>query len=464
MTITAVTLNGADSNLSDAAIDAFRSSIRGELILGGSTNYETARQVWNGNIDRRPALIVRCTGAADVQRAVDFARTHELLLSLRGGGHSAPGYGTNDGGMVIDMSLMKGIRVDAGSRTVRAQGGVLWSEFDHETQAFGLATTGGTVSDTGIAGLTLGGGLGWLMGKHGLSIDNLISADVITADGQFRTVSLGENPDLFWALRGGGGNFGAVTSLEFRLHPVTELLSGIVLYPLDRGREVLRFYRDFCTTLPDEAEAFAGLLTHDGVPVVALLLGYNGPIEVGEKVLAPARQLGSPIADLVAPMPYGVRQTLIDEPNAKHGLHRYWRSAFTEQISDELIDRLIAGAATFSSPLSLLGLFYMHGAATRVPATATAFSARRPQWDFDIIGQWTDAAESSGHIAWVKALWDRLEPNLLGSVYINHFAPEDRPEKFRASHGENYTRLRQLKAVYDPMNLFRVNANVTPQA
>lgn len=290
MTITAVTLNGADSNLSDAAIDAFRSSIRGELILGGSASYETARQVWNGNIDRRPALIVRCTGAADVQRAVDFARTHELLLSLRGGGHSAPGYGTNDGGMVIDMSLMKGIRVDAGSRTVRAQGGVLCSEFDHETQAFGLATTGGTVSDTGIAGLTLGGGLGWLMGKHGLSIDNLISADVITADGQFRTVSLGENPDLFWALRGGGGNFGAVTSLEYRLHPVTESLSGIVLYTLDRGREVLRFYRDFCATLPDEAEAFAGLLTHDGVPVVALLLGYNGPIEVGEKVLAPARQ------------------------------------------------------------------------------------------------------------------------------------------------------------------------------
>ena len=377
MTIAAVTLNGAATNLSDADAEAFRASIRGELILRDSAGYDTARRVWNGNIDRQPALIVRCGGTADTQRAVDFARTHELLVSLRCGGHSAPGYGTNDGGMVIDLSPMKGIRVDPANRTVRAQGGVLWREFDHETQAFGLATTGGTVSDTGIAGLTLGGGLGWLMGKHGLSIDNLISADVVTADGQFRTASATENPDLFWALRGGGGNFGAVTSLEYRLHPVTESLSGIVLYPLDQARDVLRFYRDFCARLPDEAEAFAGLLTHDGAPVAALLLGYNGPIEAGERILAPARQFGRPIADLVAPMPYKVRQTLIDEPNAKHGLHRYWRSAFTEEISDQLIDRLVAGAASFTSPLSLLGLFYMHGAATRVPASATAFAARR---------------------------------------------------------------------------------------
>jgi FAD/FMN-containing dehydrogenase len=462
MTITAVTLDRAATNLSDTAIDGLRTGIRGELILSGGDGYETARRVWNGNIDRRPALIVRCTGAADVQCAVDFARTHELLLSVRGGGHSAPGYGTNDGGMVIDMSLMKGIRVDPGSRTARAQGGVLWREFDHETQAFGLATTGGTVSDTGIGGLTLGGGLGWLMGQHGLSIDNLISADVVTADGQFRTASPTENPDLFWALRGGGGNFGAVTSLEYRLHPVTESLSGLVIYPLDQAREVLRFYRDFCATLPDEAEAFAGLLTHDGAPVVAMILGYNGPMEAGERVLAPARQFGKPIADSVGPMPYSVRQTLIDDPLAKHGLHRYWRSAFTEQLSDALIDRMVQGAASFTSPLSLLGLFYVHGAAARVPATATAFAARRPQWGFDIIGQWTDAAESGGHIAWVRALWDRLEPELLGTVYINHLADDDRPEKVRASYGDNYARLRELKAVYDPMNLFRVNANISP--
>ena len=455
-------MHGGVAQLSDAAIEALRTAIRGELILRDAAGYGIARQVWNGNIDRHPALILRCAGAADVQRAVDFARTHELLLSVRGGGHSAPGYGTNDGGIVIDMSLMKGIRVDAASRTVRAQGGVLWRELDHETQAFGLATTGGTVSNTGIAGLTLGGGLGWLMGKHGLSIDNLIAADVVTADGQFRTANIAENADLFWALRGGGGNFGAVTSLEYRLHPVTQTLSGIVLYPLDQARATLRFYRDFCAALPDEAEAFAGLLTHDGAPVLALLLGYNGPLEAGEKVLAPARQFGSPIADLVGPMPYAVRQTLIDEPNAKHGLHRYWRSAFTEQLSDDLIDKLIAGAESFTSPLSLLGLFYVHGAATRVPTGATAFSARRAQWDFDIIGQWTDPAEAGGHIAWVKALWDRVEPHLLGTVYINHMMGDDRPEKVRASYGENYARLRELKAVYDPINLFRVNANIAP--
>jgi hypothetical protein len=235
-----------------------------------------------------------------------------------------------------------------------------------------------------------------------------------------------------------------------------------VIYPLDQAREVLRFYRDFCATLPDEAEAFAGLLTHDGAPVVAMILGYNGPMEAGERVLAPARKFGKPIADSVGPMPYSVRQTLIDDPLAKHGLHRYWRSAFTEQLSDALIDRMVQGAASFTSPLSLLGLFYVHGAAARVPATATAFAARRPQWDFDIIGQWTDAAESGDHIAWVRALWDRLEPELLGTVYINHLADDDRPEKVRASYGDNYARLRELKAVYDPMNLFRVNANISP--
>lgn len=462
MTIAATTLSGTDTHLSEAQIDAFRSSIRGELILRDGVGYEVARHVWNGNIDRRPALIVRCTGPADVQRAVNFARTHELLLSLRCGGHSAPGYGTNDGGMVIDLSLMKGIRVDPVGRTVTAQGGVQWREFDHETQAFGLATTGGTVSNTGIAGLTLGGGIGWLMGKHGLSIDNLVSADVVTADGQFRTASATENPDLFWALRGGGGNFGAVTSLQYRLHPVTETLSGLVIFPLDQAREVMRFYRDFCSTLPDEAEAFAAFITHDGQPVVALVLGYNGSLEVGEKVLAPARQCGRPIADLVGPMPYGVRQTLIDDPLAKHGLHRYWRSAFVDQLSDKLIDGMVAGAAAFTSPLSLLGVFYVHGAAANVPTNATAFSARRRTWDFDIIGQWTDPAESDGHIGWVRAQWERLEPELLGTVYVNHMMGDDRPERVRASYGENYARLRELKSVYDPMNLFRVNANIAP--
>src|SRR5215468_2007033 len=335
--VAAVTADGTGINLGTADVDGLRSALRGELIGSDHAGYEAARRVWNANVDRRPALIVRATGAADVQQAVNFARTNHLALALRGGGHSAPGYGTNDGGLVLDLSAMKGIRVDPGARTVRAEGGVLWRELDHETQAFGLATTGGTVSNTGIAGLTLGGGLGWLMGKHGLTVDNLISADVVTADGQLRKASAKDNPDLFWALRGGGGNFGIATSLEFRLHPVTQVLGGMVIYPLDQARELFRFYREFCGTLPDEAEAYAALLTApEGHPVAALILGYNGPIAAGERVLAPARRFGKPVADVVGPMPYAARQRLLDEPNATHGLHRYWRSAFIETLSNEL--------------------------------------------------------------------------------------------------------------------------------
>ena len=463
MTVTATTLEGSRTNLNDADVVSLRNGLRGELVIAGDAGFDQARRVWNGNVDRRPALIVRCAGVADVQHAVNFARSLGLLVSVRGGGHSAPGYGTNDGGLVIDLSPMKGIRVDPEARTAHAQGGALWRDLDHETQAFGLATTGGTVSNTGIGGLTLGGGLGWLMGRHGLSIDNLISADVVTANGQFLRASDKDNPDLFWALRGGGGNFGVVTSLEYRLHPVTQVLGGLVIYPLDQARDVLRFYRDFSATLPDEAEAYAALLTApEGMPVAALILGYNGPLSEGEKVLAPARRFGKPAADVVGPMPYAARQRLLDEPNATHGLQRYWRSAFTERISDGLIDLMVQAASSFSSPLSALLFFNMHGATTRVSPTATAFAARRAQWDFDAIGQWTDAGQSATHIAWVRNLWTKLELHLQGSAYVNHLAADDRPEKVRASFGENYGRLRALKAKYDPKNLFRVNANIAP--
>jgi FAD/FMN-containing dehydrogenase len=462
MTMIVDGLEPEDYALTRGQLAELRQSFRGELIDSEHANYDVARRVWNGNVDRRPALVARCTGVADVQCAVNFARVHRIRVSVRGGGHSAPGYGTNDGGLVIDMSPMKGIRVEPVTSTARAEGGVLWRELDRETQVFGLATTGGTVSNTGIAGLTLGGGLGWLMGKHGLTVDNLISADVVTADGTFRQASATTNPDLFWALRGGGGNFGVVTSFEYRLHPVTQILGGLVLHPLDQARDVLRFYREFCTTLPDEAEAYAALLTApQGMPVVALLLGYNGPIAEGEEVLGPARRFGAPVADLVGPMPYVARQAMLDAPNAEHGLHRYWRSAFADQISDEFIDALVEGAATFTSPLSALILFYIHGAATRPSPTETAFAARRRQWDFDAIGQWSDAASSDQHIRWVRALWTRLEPHLLGKVYTNHVAAEDRPETIRASFGENYVRLQQIKAMYDPTNLFRLNANIS---
>lgn len=461
--VEAMKLDGTRATLGTGDVATLRDGLRGRLLQSGDEGYDGARRVWNGNVDRRPALIAQCANVADVQQAVRFAGRQGLLVSVRGGGHSAPGYGTNDGGLVIDLSAMKAISVDAGKRIARAEGGVLWRELDARTQAHGLATTGGTVSNTGIGGLTLGGGLGWLMGKHGLTIDNLLSAEAVTADGQALKVSATEHPDLFWGLRGGGGNFGVVTAFEYRVHPVTQVLGGMVIHPLDQAGDVLRFYRDFCPTLPDEAEANAALLTSpDGIPVVALLLGYNGSIEAGEKILAPARSFGKPVADMVAPMSYGARQVMLDAPNAEHGLHRYWRSAFTEQISDRLIDVLVDEAARFSSPLSAMIFFYMHGAPTRVPPSATAFAPRRAQWDFDAIGQWTMGSESAAHIAWLRHLWSRAEPHLKGSAYINHIAADDLPEKVRASFGENYRRLRELKAAFDPANLFRVNANIPP--
>jgi FAD/FMN-containing dehydrogenase len=448
-------------------VDAFsdlRTTFGGEILVPSDAGYDAARRVWNGNVDRRPALVARCHGVADVQRAVAYAQERDLLLSVRGGGHSAPGYGTNDGGMVLDLTPLKGIRVDPSLRTARVQGGALWRELDRETQAFGLATTGGTVSNTGVGGLTLGGGLGWLMGKYGLTIDNLLSADIVTADGTFRTVDAENQPDLFWALRGGGGNFGVVVSFEFALHPVDTVLGGLVVFGLDQAPAVLRFYRDFCPTLPDEAEAYAGLLTdpNAGMPVIALVLGYNGDLATGERVLAPARSFGQPLVDMVGPMPYGVRQTVLDEPNAVDGLQRYWRSAFTDWLSDDFIDTAVDYAARFSSPLSAMLFFYMHGAATRVAADATAFSARDAQWDFDVIGHWIDPTESDRHIDWLRGAWSGLEPHLQGSGYINHLSADDRPEKVRASYGSNHDRLRRLKATYDPTNLFCMNPNIPP--
>jgi len=453
------------ADVDEGAFATLRAVFGGELIRPADDGYDAARRVWNGNIDRRPALIARCRGVADVQRSLAFAVEEGLVVSVRGGGHSAPGYGTNDGGLVIDLSPMKGIRVDPTARTATAQGGVLWRELDRETQAFGLATTGGTVSNTGIAGLTLGGGLGWLMGKHGLTIDNLRSADVITADGTFRTVDTHAEPDLFWALRGGGGNFGVVVSFDYDLHPVDTVLGGMVVYGLDQARDVLRFYRELCPTLPDEAEAYLGVLTdpNAGMPVVAMVLGYNGDLAEGERVLAPVRTFGNPLVDLVGPVPYGVRQVMLDEPNAVHGLNRYWRSAFVDAISDDLIAAIVDQASRFSSPLSALLFFYLHGAATRVPVDATAFSARRPIWDFDAIGQWAELTESDVHTSWVRTAWDEFAPHLGdGAGYINHLSGDERPEQVRASYGSNLARLRQLKTTYDPENTFRMNPNISP--
>ncbi|HVM98655.1 MAG TPA: FAD-binding oxidoreductase [Caulobacteraceae bacterium] len=458
-----VTLGGGRATLGASDVTALRGAMVGAVLAAGDDGYEAARRVWNGNIDRQPALIARCVSVADVQHAVVFAKRHGLLLAVRGGGHSAPGYGVNDGGMVIDLTPMKAIVVDPGRRTARAEGGVLWRELDAATQEHGLAVTGGTVSNTGIAGLTLGGGIGWLSGKYGATVDSLLSAEVVTADGRVVVASAQRHPDLFWALRGGGGNFGVVTTFEYRLYLVGQVLGGLVLHPLAAAADLLKFYREAVATLPDEGEVNAGLLTlPDGTRVAGLVMGYNGDLAAGEAALAPFRAFGAPIADMVRPMSYGERQVLLDEPNATHGLHRYWRSAFTEQMSDEFIRIMIDGANHFSSPMSALLMFYMHGAMTRVGESETAFAARRPQWDIDVIGQWADPAESERHIAWVRELWAQLEPELAGSVYVNHISTDDAPEKVRASFGPNYARLRQVKATYDPDNLFRFNSNIPP--
>jgi hypothetical protein len=327
-------------NLFEESIQVFKASLRGELLRPDDGGFDDARKVYNAMIDKRPAMIVRCAGVADVIAAVNFAREHDLLVAVRGGGHNVAGNALCDDGMVIDLSGMRAIRVDPASRTARAEAGATYREFDRETQAFGLATTGGTISATGIAGLTLGGGLGWLMRQHGLACDNLLSVDMVLADGRFVTASAEENADLFWGVRGGGGNFGVVTSFEYRVHPVGMVLGGMLIHPLPNAREALRFYRDFSSTAPDELAVFAGLLTTpDGMQVLAFILCYNGPIEEGEAAIASLRQFGPPVADMVQPMPYTVMQAILDDgfPN---GLQNYWKSSFLQEISD---DRLLHG-------------------------------------------------------------------------------------------------------------------------
>ena len=462
----ASTMKEHTTSLDAATITAFQARLGGTLLSPGTEGYDDARKVWNGNIDRRPALIARCTGVADVVEAVNFARIHHLLVAVRGGGHNAAGHGTCDGGIVIDLSPMKGIRVDPRSRSAHAQGGVTWAQIDRETQVFGLSTPGGNVSNTGIAGLTLGGGVGSLSGQYGLSCDNLLSADVITADGRFLKASAEENEDLFWALRGGGGNFGIVTSFEFQLHPVGPMvLGGMVMHPLARAKEVLTFYREFCTSLPDEAFALAALLTSpEGVPMAAMLLCHNNAGEEGERVLEPARKFGPPVADLVQPMPYATRQGILDAGFAAHGIQRYWKSGFDNRLSGELIEVLVQGAANFPSPMSAIACYPIHGAAIRVPPDATAYALREALWDVNAVAQWLDPAESERHIGWARQLWARIDPLTTGTAYPNHMAGDEKPERIRASYGKNYERLVALKNKYDPANFFRLNPNIKPTA
>ena len=456
------TTNGTDAILEEATVQKFADSLRGPLLGPGEDGYDGARKVWNGMIDRRPALIARCAGVADVVAAVRFARTHRVLVSVKGGGHNITGNAVCEGGLMIDLSPMKSVRIDLAKQTARAEAGLTWGEFNHETQAFGLATTGGVVSTTGIAGLTLGGGLGWLMGKHGLSCDNLLSADLVTADGQFLTASADQHPDLFWALRGGGGNFGVVTSFEYRVHPVDAVLAGMVLHPMAKAREVLRFYRDFARNCPDEALAAAALMTSpEGAPVVAIIVSYIGDIVAGEAVVAPLRKFGSPLLDTIAPTSYVQLNTLFDAAVPYGGVQRYWKSSFLKQLGDDLIEILIERSAKMLSPMSMVLFFHLHGAAARVDRNATAFGLRDDQWDYDVISQWTDPDESADHVQWTREFWTAVEPFATGEVYVNHLDSEE-ATRIRAAYSQGYERLVALKNKYDPTNLFRLNQNIKP--
>jgi FAD/FMN-containing dehydrogenase len=459
------TIAGTNIVLDAATVQGFKASLRGPLLHPGDAGYDDARKVWNGMIDRHPALIARCAGAADVLTAVNFARTHHLLVSVRGGGHNVPGTAVCQGGLMIDLAGMRSVRVDPVRRTARAEGGTTWGDFDRETQAFGLATTGGVVSDTGIAGLTLGGGLGWLAGKYGLTCDNLLSADVVTAAGQLLTVSATEHADLFWGLRGGGGNFGVVTSFEYQLHPVGPVLAGMVLYPFTKAREALTFYRDFATAIPDEVNTIGALLTSpDGAPVVAIAVCYNGNLDAGEKVLRPLRAFGPPLADEIRPMAYCQVQTLFDAAFVR-GRRYYFKSNFMQRISDGAIDALIERFPTIPSPLSLVYFEQLGKAANRVGATARAFSHRDSLCDWGCDAVWLDPAADGVHIEWTRALAEAMRPFTTGSDYAPHIGLEtdEGVERIKAAYGANYERLVALKNTYDPTNLFRHNQNIQPK-
>ncbi len=457
-----VTTEGIDKILEEAVVEKFAAALRGVLLRPGDADYDKARVVWNGMIDRRPAMIARCAGVADVIEAVRFARAQKLLVSVKGGGHNITGNAVCEGGLMIDLSPMRGVRIDPVTRIAHAQAGLTWGEFNRETQALGLATTGGVVSTTGIAGLTLGGGLGWLMGKYGLSCDNLLSADLVTAEGDFLTASAEQHPDLFWGLRGGGGNFGVVTSFEYRLHPLPPVLAGMVVHPMEKAGEVLRFYRDFARSCPDEMLAAAALMTSpEGEPVAVIIASYIGDPVTGEALLAPLRKFGRPLADTIAPTTYVELNSLFDAAVPYGNVQRYWKSSFLKELPDDLIEVLIERSAKFLSPMSMVLFFHLHGAAARVDPDATAFGLRDDQWDYDVISQWADPAEAADHIKWTRDFWTAVEPFASGEVYVNHLDAEEAPRS-RAAYTRNYDRLVTLKNQYDPVNLFRLNQNIRP--
>ena len=447
----------------DAMARALQGRFSGNLLLPGDDGYDVARRVWNGMIDRYPALIAQCRTAADVATAVTVAREHGVLLSIKAGGHGVSGKAVCDGGLVIDLCLMKGIEVDPDARRARAEPGLLWCEFDAATLAHGLAITGGTDSSTGIAGLTLGGGHGWLEGTLGLTIDSLLSVDIVTADGALRHASESENPDLFWAIRGAGANFGVVTAFEFELHPFSgTVLGGMIVYPQAMLRDALKLYREFRKTEPDELITYAEVITlPDGTPVVAFIPCYNGDLEAGKQAIAPLRALGEPMIDTVAPMPYAEMQVLLEAAIPKH-VQNYWKSGLGIGISDGAIDVLAELVPRVPSPLTAIAFADFNGASRRVSSSATANPFRDAEYELVMLCMWRDPADADKNMAWLRELFTAIEPHLLNATYVNSLDGDEGNRGVRRAYGANYERLTQLKRRYDPTNLFRMNQNIPP--
>ena len=456
--------------LQETTIQQFRASVRGQVIGPNDEGYDETRKVFNGMIDRRPALIARCADAADVQRAVTFAREQGLLLSVKAGGHSVNGYGVCEGGLMIDLSLMKGIQVDPQARTAVAEPGVVWGEFDAATQQHGLAVTGGRIPGTGVAGLTLGSGSGWLERKLGYTVDNLLGAEVVTADGRLVRASEDENPDLFWGLRGGGGNFSIATSLRFKLHPIGPIVyGGLLAFTRDRAREIVRAYRGFMETAPDDVGGALALITAppepfvpqdiQGKPAIAMVVCYTGDPGEGEEAIRPLLDLGPPLR-MVAPMPYVAVQYLL-QPMNPPGMRNYWKADMYPELPDAALDALIDAAAEPLSPLTTIIVQPLGGAVHRVPDDATAMGWRSAKWVLHILGMWPDPNEDDRNIAWVRNVAEALKPWAQDGAYLNYLMDEGE-QAVRDSFGRHYQRMVDLKSKYDPTNLFQMNQNIKP--
>jgi len=450
--------------------DTLRAQVRGEVIAADDEGFEQARAVYNAMIDKHPVVVTRPVNAGDVMAAVNFARENQLPIAIRGGGHSVPGFGTCDGGVVVDLSRMRGVRVNPDKRTARAEGGATWGDFNAATYPFGLATTGGIISTTGVAGLTLGGGIGYLARGYGLSLDNLVSADVVTADGKFVIVSETEHEDLFWALRGGGGNFGVVTSFEFRLHPVKDIYGGPMFFELKHIKDVLDFYRDYIKDAPEEMGCFPAFQIAPPLPFIpenrhgdtfiAMVACWAGPLDKGEKALKPFHDVAPVVAEFVGPMPYPALNSAFDAL-VPPGLQHYWKANFVKELTDEAIAAHVEHGPKIPAVNSTMHIYPINGACHRVASDATAFGHRDANFATVIAGMWPEPAHNKANIKWVRDYYDATAPQSEQGGYIN-FASDDDQGRAPANFGKNYNRLVQAKKKYDPHNLFRINQNIKP--